>query len=263
MHRILTSLILLVHSASCYATTAELRGSIQPSHHSKSDDMTSSPSDTIILTQNAAIALSDQDLIKLFDEQTKEPEFINYCREYSDIAPAFEINKRQFFNQGSQSYLLAVLGTSFPNGAHFDSGPSFIGCFHLENGHWVSHVKAIKVDGHSMWGNCDNVKRIEKYGPDQICVCLEGGQGSQGFFSTTAMYYGLTKEYSFELIFEGTTSDNDEGAGGNLDDRYEYEFMRQPNVTYYTLEMKRFSHENLKQRRLIQFNQEKGKYELN
>jgi hypothetical protein len=194
---------------------------------------------------------------------TKDPDFIEYTREDSDNAPVFEITKRQFFKRGSETYLLAVLGVSRPNGAHFDSGPSYIGCFRLENGHWVSQAKALKADGHSMWGNCDDVLQIDKYGPNQICVSLEGAGGNQGFFSTSVRYYGLTKEYYFQLIFEGTTSDNDEGAGGNLDDRYEYEFMRQPNVTYYTLEMKRFSHENLKQRRLIQFNQEKGKYELN
>jgi hypothetical protein len=270
MNRILLSLIVFFISPLCYSKTDEphsliwkQRHSIQYSHLSINVFDTPSPSDTITLTNFAPFESSDSELIRLFNVQANDPDIIGFTPEGLEHVAEFSINRKQFFTRGSDTYMLAVLGASLPWGVHFDSGPSFIGCFRLENGHWVSQVKALEVHGHSMWGNCDEVLQIEKYGPNHICVSLQSTQGNHGYMLTSVRYFGLTDTNEFQLIFEGKSSENDGGAGGNLDDRYEYEFIRQPIVTYYTLEMKRFSHENLKQRRLIQFNQEKGKYELN
>jgi len=217
--------------------------------------------DTIVLLKKGPKDINDNELIKLFQINKYDPEAFSIKKYNQYLNPKFSVNKKQFFRRGKENYILAVLGLWLEGGNHFDTGASYIGCFQLVDEKWELTNKPLKVEGRSMWGNCDDVKTIEKYGENLICASLEGGQGNQGFMETNIGYYGFNSQNEIKLIYSGLTSSSDGGAGGSTNDEYEYKFLIAKNLTYYQLEKIKKSNEKIVSKKLLKFNENTLKYE--
>ena len=217
--------------------------------------------DTILLLDDFTKGISENELIKLYNIKKYDPQVLNIEQNNEFINPEFIITNKQFYKRGEDCFILSVLGLQLDGGSHFETGPSYIACFKLVNDEWRLVNKPFKVEGSSMWGNCDEVKKVEKFGENVICVSLEGGQGNQGFMEGVIRYYGLNDKNEIKLIFSGISYSNDGGAGGDTDDEYVYKFKPSNSSKYYLLEMKKKSNNRLVKSQLFKFNEKSMIYE--
>jgi hypothetical protein len=263
MKTIFSTLFLLTIAIGCQNENNGTKnsGAVNKVNTSISTDSDIKQKDTILLLDNFSKDISENELIKLFNIKKYDPEALTVKQYNQYLNPKFSITKKQFYKRGKDYYILSVLGLLLENGNHFDTGPSYIACFKLVNDEWRSVNKPLKVDGSSMWGNCDEVKKIEKFGENYICVSLEGGQGNQGFMEGKISYYGLNDNNELKLIFSGLAYSSDGGAGGDTNDEYEYKFKPSKNSKYYLLEMKKKSNNRVVKRQPLKFNYKTMKYE--
>ena len=222
-------------------------------------DLLRSHQDIQLLPDNF-FAISDDELIKLFNIKDKDlgTEFIS---EYEpDLKPEYSIQGKQFFELNSKYYLLAAMGVSNPNSHHSARGTCFIQIFEKISHEWVPANKFFDGEEPTVgWGAPPSVGTFQKCGKQRICFNISGDYMSNGDYISENIIVSFDKNFNFQILHR-YTDENDGGNGGDIDTIYKIDFK--PNQSeYYDLEEREYSHDKLKNTRLLRFNPSTNKYE--
>jgi hypothetical protein len=206
-------------------------------------------------------AISDNELIKLFNIKDKDlgTEFI---AEYEpDLKPEYSIEGKQFFELNSIYYLLAAMAVSNPNSHHSARGTTFIQIFKKTDHDWIPTGKCYDgIEPKTGWGNPPSVGSFQKCGKQRICLNFSGGYMGTGYYTGENIILSFDKNFKFKIL-HSYIDENDGGNGGDINTTYEIEFK--PNqAEYYDLEEREYSHDKLKKKRLLRYNHSTYKYEL-
>jgi hypothetical protein len=210
-------------------------------------------------------AISDVELIKLFNIKDKDlgTEFIS---EYEpDLKPEYSIQGKQFFELARKYYLLAVMGVSNPNSYHSSRGTCFVQNFIKTNKGWVPCGKTFEEsDIPTGWGKPPTLENFQRCGAQKICVSISGGFLNMGYYFGQTDIIGLDKNFNFKIL-HSYTDENDGGNTGsddrkNIDTSFEIDF-KPSKSEYYDLEEREYNHDKLKNTRLLRFNPSTNKYE--
>jgi hypothetical protein len=205
-------------------------------------------------------AVSDNELIKLFNIKDKDlgTEFIS---EYEpDLKPEYSIEGKQFFELNSKYYLLAAMAVSNPNSHHSASGTTFIQIFKKIDYDWIPTGKCYNgIEPKTGWGQAPSVGSFQKCGKQRICLNMSGDYMGTGYYTGENIILSFDENFNFKIL-HSYIDENDGGNGGNIDTTFEIEFK--PNqAEYYDLEEREYSHDKLKKKRLLRYNPSTYKYE--
>ena len=222
----------------------------------------------IKLLDSTFIKKSNIELIQMMnvhDEDLGE-EFVN--QNDPEIKPIYEIEGKQLFELKGKKYCLVVVGVINPNDYHVSSGTNFIACFKIKEDQWTllnpamntSYNPAVEF-GIPAW-----IDKFVLFGDQSLAIILEGGYTGMGHSSGKRTIYGLNNLNQISLIYEGISSEDDQGNKGssyfrNIDDNFEINFQKISKANHYDLVEIKKSHGKKVKTRTYKFNEKTFKYE--
>ena len=222
----------------------------------------------IKLLDNSSIKKSDIELIQMMnvhDEDLGE-EFVD--EDDPEIKPIYEIEGKQLFELKGKKYCLVVVGVINPNDYHVSSGTNFIACFKIKEDQWKLLNPAMNTSynpavgfGIPAW-----IDKFVLFGDQSLAIILEGGYSGMGHTSGKRTIYGLNNLNQISLIYEGISSEDDQGNEGssefrNVDDTFEINFQKISKSNHYDLVEIKKSHGKKVKTRTYKFNKNTFKYE--
>lgn len=222
----------------------------------------------IKLLDSTFIKKSNIELIQMMnvhDEDLGE-EFVN--QDSPEIKPIYELIGKQLFELKGELYCMVVLGVSNPNDYHVSSGTNFIACFKIKEDQWTLLNPAMNTSYNPAvgFGNPAWIDKFVLFGDQSLAIILEGGYTGMGHSSGKRTIYGLNNLNQISLIYEGISSEDDQGNEGssefrNVDDTFEINFQKISKSNHYDLVEIKKSHGKKVKTRTYKFNENTFKYE--
>jgi hypothetical protein len=219
----------------------------------------------IELILNPTQAITDLDIIKLFDVSIKSlgNDFIN--SEDLNNKPEYIISSKQFYKIGQREFLLASLGISNPNSFRNSFGRSDLALFEFKNNIWVKIDHSINISNES-FGGYGEFKGFMPYGKNNFCgVYRFQAGGGTGFQSYLTSVYGVFKD-KLKLLIQVEDIDNYTGTAiGDIKDgtstKTNIDFENSEN-DFYTLKLTEYRNKKLHNVKKYNFLGSTGEYKL-
>ena len=211
--------------------------------------------------------VSDNELIKLFSVKDSDLGENFVSKTDLNLRPKYSIIGRQFFSLEGRVYLLAIMGVDNPNDDHVYVGTSFIACFKLTKSKLILFSETFNTIDYA-YGEFGSPPRLEKFlisGKKLISVSLISFYTGMGYDLQGRSLFSLDKNMNFHVGYNEQSHEDDSGNQGsddweNIDTSFEIDFK--PNKDeYFYLEEREYSHDKLKNTRLLRFNPSTNKYE--
>ena len=229
-------------------------------------DLLRSEQDIQLLPDNFFV-VSDNELIKLFSVKDSDLGENFVSKTDLNLRPKYSIIGRQFFSLEGRVYLLAIMGVDNPNDDHVYVGTSFIACFKLTKSKLILFSETFNTIDYA-YGEFGSPPRLEKFlisGKKLISVSLISFYTGMGYDLQGRSLFSLDKNMNFHVGYNEQSHEDDSGNQGsddweNIDTSFEIDFK--PNKDeYFYLEEREYSHDKLKNTRLLRFNPSTNKYE--
>lgn len=220
------------------------------------------------LLDSGLINITNEKLINLMNVQDKDlgELFVSYVS--PDIKPIYEINGKQLFELKRELYCMVVMGVTNPNDYHMSEGTNFIACFKIKENQWslVNPPFNTSYNPGVGFGNPAWIDKFVLFGDQSLAIILEGGYTQNGYSSGKRAIYGLNNLNQISLIYEGISSEDDQGTEGsiffrNIDDKFEINFQKISKANHYDLVEIEKSHGKKVKTRILKFNEKSMKYE--
>lgn len=222
----------------------------------------------IKLLDSTFIKKSNIELIQMMnvhDEDLGE-EFVN--QDSPEIKPIYELIGKQLFELKGELYCMVVMGVSNPNDYHVSSGTNFIACFKIHEYQWTLLNPAMNTSYNPSFGFGIPawIDKFVLFGDQSLAIILEGGYSGMGHTSGNRTIYGLNNLNQISLIYQGISSEDDQGNKGssefrNIDDNFEINFQKISKSNHYDLVEIKKSHGKKVKTRTYKFNENTFKYE--